>query len=69
VSVECRCSDAAEHRARAERRRASGQSRLGWDQVTATVRNYQADADADFVADAMRPLPDLVASILAIAAK
>lgn len=68
VSVECRCSDAGEHRARVERRRASGQSRLGWDQVTATARNYQADADADFTADALRPLPDLVASILAITA-
>jgi predicted kinase len=68
VAVECTCPDAGEHRARAERRRASGQSRLGWDQVTATVRHYQADADADFIADAMRPVPDLVASILTIAA-
>jgi predicted kinase len=68
VSVECTCSDPAEHRNRAEQRRASGRSGLGWDYVTATIARYQPDAGADFVADATRPLPDLVASILKIAA-
>jgi predicted kinase len=68
VSVECTCSDLAEHRARTEQRRAGGRSGLDWDYVTATIALYQPDADADFVADAVRPLPDLVASILKIAA-
>jgi predicted kinase len=67
VSVECAYADPAEHRARAEQRRADGRSGLGWDDVTATIRRYQPDPDADFVADAARPLPDLVASILEIA--
>lgn len=67
VSVECTCSDADEHRARVERRRSAGHSRLGWDYVSVTIGRYQRDPDADFVADAMRPLPDLVAGIRAIA--
>jgi uncharacterized protein YjeT (DUF2065 family) len=68
VSVECTCSDPVEHRARVERRRASGRSRLGWNYVATTITRYEVDAEADFVADAIRPLPDLVASILKIAA-
>jgi predicted kinase len=67
LSVECTCSDTGEHRARVERRRADGRSRLGWDYVTATIGRYQPDPDTDFVADAMRPIPDLVAAIRAIA--
>jgi hypothetical protein len=35
--------------------------------VTATIRHYQPDAEADFVADAMRPVADLVADVVAIA--
>jgi uncharacterized protein YjeT (DUF2065 family) len=67
VSVECTCSDTDEHQARVEGRRAAGRSRLGWDYVTATISRYQPDPEADFVADAMRPLPELVAGIRAIA--
>ena len=67
ISVECVCSDASQHRARVERRRAAGHSRLSWDYVTATTGRYQPDPDADFVADAMRPLSELVAGIRAIA--
>jgi predicted kinase len=67
VSVECTCSDPAEHRTRTQQRQADGRSGLGWDYVSATISRYQPDADADFVADATRPLPDLVASILKIA--
>jgi predicted kinase len=68
ISVECTCSDADEHRARVEQRQAAGHSRLGWDYVTATIGRYQPDPDADFVADAMRSLSDLVTDIRAIAA-
>jgi predicted kinase len=67
VSVECTCTDADEHRARFERRQGTGQRGRGWDYVTATIRHYQPDAEADFVADAMRPVADLVANVVAIA--
>jgi len=35
--------------------------------VAATIRRYQPDAGADFVADAMRPVADLVAGVIAVA--
>jgi hypothetical protein len=35
--------------------------------VTATIKNYQPDGEADVVADAMRPVADLVADVIAIA--
>jgi hypothetical protein len=35
--------------------------------VAATIRHYQPDAGADSVADAMRPVADLVADVIAIA--
>jgi predicted kinase len=85
VSVECVCSDAAEHRARFEERQpaaqrqgaagrqAPGQRRgamprrgAGWDGVLATMRRYRPDPQADFVADAVRPVADLIADIVAI---
>jgi predicted kinase len=67
VSVECVCTDAGEHRARFERRHPRGRRVRGWRRVTATIRRYQPDAEADFVADAMRPVADLVAGVEAIA--
>jgi len=67
VSVECTCTDADEHRARFERRQGAGRRGRGWDYVAATIRHYQPDAGADFVADAMRPVADLVAGVVAIA--
>ena len=67
VSVECTCSDAGTHRARFEQRRRGGRRGHGWGYVTATMRRYQPDAAADFEADAIRPLADLVAGIAALA--
>jgi predicted kinase len=67
VSVECTCTDADEHRARFERRLGAGRRGRGWGYVTATIGHYQPDAEADFVADAMRPVADLVADVVAIA--
>lgn len=68
VSVECTCPDPGEHRARVEQRVAEGRSRLRWDYVTATISRYQADPGADYVAEATRPLPELVRDVLKIAA-
>src|SRR6266542_6321895 len=34
---------------------------FGWDYVVATMRQYRPDAYPDFVADAVRPVADLVA--------
>lgn len=95
VSVECVCSDVAEHRARFEQRQSSAGSRgsaggrgsagsrgsaswqgsarrrgsakgraMTWDDVVVTMRRYQSDQHADFVADAVRPIADLVADIV-----
>jgi len=66
VSVECTCTDADEHRARFERRHGAGGRGRGWDYVAATIKHYQPDAEADFVADAMRPVADLVADVVTI---
>jgi predicted kinase len=65
--VECTCTDTAEHRARFEQRGGSGRRARGWAYVAATVRRYQPAAEADFVADALRPVADLVADITALA--
>jgi predicted kinase len=69
LSVECTCTDALEHRARFEQRRPAGRRGRDWGDVTATIRCYQPDTGADFVADAMRPVADLVAGIVALAAE
>ena len=67
VSVECTCTDAREHRARFEQRRPAGRRARRWNHVTDTIKHYRPDAEADFVADAIRPVADLVADIVAIA--
>jgi predicted kinase len=67
VSVECTCTDAAEHRARFERRQSPRRPARDWSYVTATIRHYRADPGTDFRADAIRPVADLVADIIAIA--
>lgn len=80
LSIECVCSDPAVHRARFERRlaqdqaasratgqRRTGRSAAGWDRVVSTMRSYEPDEHADFVADAMRPVEDLVADLIDLA--
>jgi DNA polymerase III delta prime subunit len=59
VSVECVCSDFDEHQARVRQRRG-----VGWSYVLATTRRYRPDNHPDFVADAVRPVADLVAGVL-----
>jgi predicted kinase len=67
VSVECVCSDPAEHRARFEQRQHGAQRRaFEWDYVAATMRQYRPDEHPDFVADAVRPVADLVADIVGL---
>jgi predicted kinase len=69
VSVECVCSDTALHRRRCESRHRGALGRgPRWRGVAATMRRYQPDPQADFVADAVRPVADLVADIVAILA-
>jgi predicted kinase len=66
VGVECVCPDPVIHRARlAARANSKGLpgGDLGWRQVQTTMRLYQADPAADFVADARRPVDELVAEI------
>jgi hypothetical protein len=64
VSVECLCSDAAEHRARFEQRQHAQRRGLGWEYVAATMRRYRPDEHADAVANTVRPVADLVADIV-----
>jgi hypothetical protein len=59
VSVECVCSNRDEHQARVRQRRG-----VVWNDVLATMRRYEPDDEADFVADAVRPVSDLVAGVL-----
>jgi len=63
--VECVCTDRAVHRARFEQRHRSSRRRAsGWDKAAAAMRRYQPDEHADFVADAIRPVADLVTDIV-----
>jgi predicted kinase len=64
ILVECVCTDPAVHRARFEQRHSAPRRRAsGWRQAAATMRRYQQDEHADFVADAVRPVPEFVAAI------
>jgi GTPase SAR1 family protein len=77
ISVECLCSDPAEHRARFERRRegqgkrrpigAAGR-RFDWAYVESAMRHYQPDPHADYVADSIQPVGTLVTAIRSVIA-
>lgn len=65
LSVECVCSDPAEHRARFDRRQAPGRhGGLSWRTVQATMRRYQPDPHPDTVADSMDPPEDILVQLL-----
>lgn len=68
VSVECVCSDPVVHRARFDQRLGGARRRAaGWDRVIATMENYRRDEHAAYVADAVRPIADLVTEIIDLA--
>jgi hypothetical protein len=65
LSVECVCSDTIAHRARFEqRRRQARRQAAAWRRATATMRGYRPDEHPDLVADAVRPVADLVPDIV-----
>jgi predicted kinase len=65
LSVECVCSDTIAHRARFEQRRRQAWRRaFAWRRATTTMRGYRPDEHPDFVADAVRPVADLVPEIV-----
>jgi hypothetical protein len=64
VLVECVCGDRDAHRDRVEQR-CVRRPRRAWHRVQATMRRYQPYPHPDVLADAMRPLPDLLAEVLA----
>jgi predicted kinase len=67
LSVECVCTDVAAYRARFEERRGTARRQaMAWNDVLTTIRHYRPDQDADFVADAMRPVTDLVADVVSL---
>jgi hypothetical protein len=68
VAVECICSVTSVHRARVTARRdAAGGRGPSWQRVQATMRRYEPDPEADFTADSVLPLTDLVAFIASMA--
>lgn len=78
ISVECVCSDPAEHRTRFERRqRGQANHRPGradrckfdWAYVEATMRRYQPDKNPDYLADSIQPVENLVTGILTVIGK
>jgi predicted kinase len=66
VAVECACSDQAMHRNRLAARQDQRGRSVSWRQVQATLRNYQPDPEADFLADAVLPVPELAAGVIAL---
>jgi predicted kinase len=66
VSVECVCSDPAVHRERFEQR--AGGRGFDWAYVVRTMRHYRPDEQADYVADALRPVEEHVAAVRALSA-
>lgn len=65
LSVECVCSDTTIHRARFEQRRRQAQRRaFGWRRATTTTRGYRPDEHPDLVADAVRPVADLIPDVI-----
>jgi predicted kinase len=71
LAVECVCPDPAVHQARLAGRvspaRAAGRG-MSWREVQTTMRLYRPDPAADFVADARRPVDDLVCEITSMLA-
>jgi hypothetical protein len=64
LAVECICSVTSVHRARVTgRREASGGRGVSWRRVHATMRGYEPDPDADFVADSVLPVSELAGHI------
>jgi predicted kinase len=71
LAIECVCPDPALHQARlAERVSPIGPAVRGmsWREVQTTMRLYRPDPAADFVADARRPVDDLVCEIASMLA-
>ncbi len=66
-TIECFCSDRAEHRARFERRQGTADRRgYGWRKVVATMdRRYRPEPRPDFLADTMNPITTLVEGVKA----
>ena len=65
LSVECVCSDTTTHRARFEQRRLGARPRaVAWRRAAKTMRGYRLDEHADFVADAVRPVADLLPDVV-----
>lgn len=71
IAVECVCPDQALHQARLAERvspvRPVGRG-MSWREVQTTMRLYRPDPAADFVADARRPVTDLVCEITSMLA-
>lgn len=68
LAVECICSAVPVHRARvAARRDASGGRGASWRRGQATMRRYEPDPEADFIADSVLPVAELAGCIASMA--
>jgi hypothetical protein len=63
VTVECICSDRTIHRDRVERRHRAGDSPITWPMIEPAPASYRFLPDADYVADAVQPVPTHVAAV------
>jgi predicted kinase len=63
VAVECICSDRELHRERVERRHRAGDSEITWDIAGRAPSSYRTNPNADYIADAVQPVPTHVAAI------
>lgn len=56
LTVECICSDRALHRERVERRYHAGESPITWEFASRAPASYRTNPDADYLADAVKPV-------------
>lgn len=63
LTVECICSDRALHRDRVERRHRAGESQVTWEYASRAPTGYRTVPDADYVADAVKPVESNVDDI------
>lgn len=66
VTVECVCSNRDVHRERVQNRYLAGKSEITWEIAGRAPRGYRTIPDADYLADAVKPVDTHVSAIAAL---